>query len=92
LGFAVLLCPPSAWLTCVQIALISGFTVILAVHAPLLLAHPFGVLLKNIPLVTLLLCAWFVHRHGWTLTSEWLLRAGITSIWITEGRFPKILS
>ena len=91
LGAAVLLMPPSTWITTLQVVLIMSFTLILGTHEPRLLAHPFGVLTKNIPLVTLLFCAWHVHRRGWKPGNEWLLRLGMAIIWITEGLVPKIL-
>jgi hypothetical protein len=46
---------------------------------------------KNVPLVALLVTTWLLQRAGWTTRAEWLLRAGMAVIWLTEGLFPKIL-
>ena len=47
LGAIVVLRPAKALITWFQIALITGFTGILAVYEPLLLANPFGMLSKK---------------------------------------------
>ena len=91
LGAIVALRPARALITWFQIALITGFTGILAVYEPLLLANPFGMLSKNVPLVALIITTFLLDRDGWSRRSEWLLRAGMAVIWITEGLFPKIL-
>ena len=91
LGFIVALRPASKWITGSQIALIVGFTCILAVCDPWLLASPFGVLTKNIPLMVLIIAAYLLEIHGWSRRTEWLLRTGMAVIWITEGLVPKIL-
>src|SRR5436309_11444585 len=44
LGLGVLFAPLPVWLAGVQVALIAGFTVILAWLDPAMLAHPFGLL------------------------------------------------
>lgn len=83
--------PPERWSIAVQIGLITGFTSLLAVTEPLLLVHPFGVLSKNLPLVALIVVSGRLQRQGWTVGTEWLLRAGMACVWFTEGLFPKIL-
>src|SRR4051812_518021 len=64
LGVRVALGRASTWLVAGQTALVLGFTTILAVSEPLLLAHPFGVLTKNLPLLAALATAWLVEREG----------------------------
>jgi uncharacterized protein YqjF (DUF2071 family) len=91
LGLRVALGRASTWLVAFQLALVLGFTTILGVTEPLLLAHPFGVLSKNLPLLAALGTAWLVEREGFSSRAERLLRVGMASIWITEGLFPKIL-
>ncbi len=81
----------STWLVTAQIAMIAGFTVILATTQPMLLVHPMGVLTKNFCLVAVLGTSWLLEREGWTKRAVWLLRVGMAGIWITEGLFPKIL-
>jgi hypothetical protein len=90
LGLRVALGPASTWLTTLQVAMIVTFTVILGWLDPPLLVNPFGALTKNLPLLALLGTAWLVEREGWTRRAVWLLRAGIASIWLTEGIFPKV--
>ncbi|MCB0384762.1 MAG: hypothetical protein KDD43_05155, partial [Bdellovibrionales bacterium] len=75
----------------IQIGLILGFTTILAIHDPWLLAHPFGVLSKNLPLLLLIFLLWKVPHSGWSPSSLWLLRIAAALPWFTEGLFPKIL-
>ena len=91
LGLRVALGPARTWITVLQIAGITFFTLILAGVEPLLLAHPYGVLSKNLPMIALIGVAWLLEREGWTQRTERLLRAGMAVIWITEGLFPKIL-
>src|SRR5687767_4528876 len=55
LGLLVLLDPPRRWLTGLQLLLITGFTVTLALVEPALLVHPFGVLSKNVSLAAIIL-------------------------------------
>jgi hypothetical protein len=91
LGLRVLLGPMTRWLAALQAALVSGFSLILAVDEPMLLVHPFGILAKNLPLLAMIATAAMVERDGWTPRAERLLRIGMASIWITEGLLPKIL-
>ncbi len=81
----------ASWLVGLQVGMVAAFSVILAVREPMLLAHPFGVLTKNIPLLAVLGTLWLVEREGFTRRARWLLRGGVAAIWITEGLFPKIL-
>ena len=69
----------------------STFTLILSLSDPKLLASPFGVLTKNIPLMVALWTAWKIEREGWSERTEWILRLGMAFIWFTEGLIPKIL-
>lgn len=73
-----------------QTAPILAFTAILAVLDPRLLAHPFGVLTKNIPIVTAVWTAYLLEREGFTPRVDRLLRVAAGLIWITEGIFPKL--
>lgn len=91
LGLRVVLGPPSTWLVALQVAMVLGFTAILGATQPLLLAHPYGVLTKNVPLLAALVAAWLADREGWSARAFGVLRAGMAVIWITEGLFPKIL-
>ena len=79
------------WLAGLQVAMVVAFTVILGVLDPWLLVHPFGVLTKNLPLLAVVGCAWFLWQEGWSPRAHWLLRIGVAVIWLTEGLFPKIL-
>ena len=91
LGLRVALLPPSRWLTAVQVGAVATFTAILAASEPLLLAHPFGVLTNNVPIVACVLAAQEAAARGFTPRATWLLRGGMAAIWITEGLFPKLL-
>lgn len=91
LGLWVALRPSTPLVTHAQIGLVACFTAILAVAEPMLLASPFGVLTKNIPIVGGCLVALWLEREGWTARARWTLRASVAAIWITEGLFPKIL-
>ncbi len=73
-----------------QLVAICGFTLVLGSSQPMLLAHPFGALTKNIPLVTALIASWLLEREGWSARAVNVLRLGVAAIWITEGIFPKI--
>ena len=92
LGVVVLLTRPRWWLTVCQSALVLGFTVILAIHEPLLLASPFGVLSKNLQILVVLAVIDRVARDGqWTAQTRSWLRVGMAVVWLTEGLFPKLL-
>lgn len=91
LGLWVAIAPPSRLDTALQVSMVAVFTAILAVSEPMLLASPFGVLTKNLPLVAVLVSALLVTRGGWSPRALWLLRGGVAVIWITEGIVPKIL-
>lgn len=91
LGLRVALGPADGWLAALQLGMIGFFTAALAWADPMLLAHPFGVLSKNLPLAALILVGWRVERDGWTPGALWLLRAGMAAIWLTEGIVPKII-
>jgi hypothetical protein len=91
LGLRVALGPPTTVVTALQVVMVAGFTVILACLDPRLLAHPDGILTKNVPLLATLGTAWLLWREGSNRRAEWLLRGGMAVIWVTEGLFPKIL-
>jgi hypothetical protein len=91
LGLYVLLRPADRLTTWLQVGAVSFFTVALAIPEPLLLAHPFGVLAKNIPFCTLVGTRYLATRDGWTAAARKLLRFGVGIIWVTEGLLPKIL-
>lgn len=91
LGLWVLLRPPARWLAVLQIGMMSVFTVILAIHEPMLLASPFGMLTKNIPIVACVLAATLGAEEGWTPRVSWILRVCVALPWFTEGLVPKIL-
>jgi hypothetical protein len=74
-----------------QTAPILAFSLILGALDPHLLAHPFGVLTKNIPIVASLWTAYLLGREGFTPRVDRLLRVAAGLIWITEGIFPKLL-
>src|SRR5437763_10067578 len=54
LGLFVLVVPPRLWMTALQLAMITAFTLILAVTEPGLLVNPFGVVSKNVTLAGLI--------------------------------------
>lgn len=91
LAVIVVVSPPRAWLFVAQAGAVSVFTVILAALDPMLLAHPFGVLSKNLPFLALVTATWLVGREGWTPRATWILRGGMAVVWMTEGLVPKIL-
>lgn len=83
--------PRSRPLLWAQLLPMAFFTTLLAWKEPLLLAHPFGILSKNLPLAALALARWRAASEGWTPRALWTLRAGMAVVWLTEGLFPKIL-
>jgi hypothetical protein len=91
LGLRVLLGPMAGWLALLQSAMIVAFTIILGVVEPPLLVHPLGVLTKNLPLLALVGCLWLLDREGWSRRAVWLLRAGMATVWLTEGLLPNLL-
>lgn len=91
LGVVVAVARPSVPLALLQGGLVLGFTVILAVQEPLLLAHPYGVLSKNLPLLGVLATATLAAREGPSKRVRWLLRISMALPWLTEGLFPKLL-
>ena len=54
----LLLLRPRRWLWAVQLALVGGYTVMLSVFLPYFWAHPFGPLLKNLPLLAVMALLW----------------------------------
>lgn len=91
LGVVVAVARPTLPLALLQGALVLGFTGILAVQEPLLLAHPYGVLSKNLPLLGVLACATLSARQVPARRVVWLLRVSMALPWLTEGLFPKLL-
>ena len=91
LGLLVALGRPTVPLAAMQLAMVATFTTILAVFEPLLLAHPYGVLTKNLPLAGALLVATVAWREGFSPRVTTWLRVAMALPWITEGLFPKLL-
>lgn len=91
LGARVLLGRSAAWLVALELGMVATFTAVLAVTQPMLLASPFGVLTKNVPFAACVLAAHRIERAGWDARAEWILRAGMAAIWLTEGLLPKVL-
>ena len=90
LALRLLLGPSGALLAVAQVAMVAGFTVILAALEPMLLVHPLGMLSKNLPFVGVVAVVALVEREGWTRRAWWLLRWAVALIWLTEGLLPKI--
>lgn len=63
LGLGILLLRRRIWLWRAQIALILGYSVVIAVALPEFWLHPFGPLLKNVPLLALLLALHELERR-----------------------------
>jgi len=91
LGLRVGLGRPTAALTALQVALVAGFSLVLAVLDPMLLVHPFGILTKNLPFLAVVGTVLLLEREGWSPRAAGLLRVGMAIIWITEGLLPKLL-
>lgn len=91
LGLWVLARPPDRLSTALQLGAVGFFTLALAAQEPALLAHPFGVLTKNLPFATLVVARLLAAEEGWTRRARGVLRGGVAAIWVTEGVFPKIL-
>ena len=91
LALLVALAPPHRLLVALQAAMVTTFTLILAISQPMLLVHPMGVLSKNLPLLAALGTAFLLWREGWSVRARRLLRGGMALIWITEGLGPKVL-
>jgi hypothetical protein len=91
LGLRVALGRASTAITILQAGMIVVFTAILAGLEPLLLVDPYGMLAKNLPLLSAIGAAWLYEREGWSRRALWLLRTGVASIWIVEGILPKMV-
>lgn len=91
LGLRVALGNAATWLTVLQCGMIVVFTLLLSWIDPLLLVHPFGMLVKNLLLLAASGAVWIEEREGWSWRAIWLLRMGIGSVWIVEGLFLKLL-
>ncbi|MDH5490625.1 MAG: DoxX-like family protein [Myxococcales bacterium] len=91
LGLAVLGSRPNRALLGLQAGAVLTFTIVLASLEPLLLAHPFGVLSKNLPFLLALAASYRLETRGADLRYERLLVWGAGIVWITEGIFPKLL-
>lgn len=65
LGLAVLLWPRLSWVWLAQIALIGAYTAILTWKIPAFWLHPFGPLLKNLPMLAVIILLWQLEgKHG----------------------------
>lgn len=91
LGLRVAFGRPTTVLLALQVGMVATFTVILAVDEPLLLAHPYGVLTKNLPLVGALGVASYAWHRGFDARATTALRVAMALPWLTEGLFPKLL-
>ncbi|OGQ11261.1 MAG: hypothetical protein A2138_03555 [Deltaproteobacteria bacterium RBG_16_71_12] len=91
LGVVVAVARPTWLWFAAQAAPVAVFTLILATLEPLLLAHPYGVLSKNLPLVGALATATLAAREGFSARVLWLLRISMALPWLTEGLVPKLL-
>ncbi len=60
LGILTLIRPGGA-LWVVQAALVLAYTVIISIRLPWYWLHPFGPVLKNLPILLIL---WLLHKHG----------------------------
>ena len=85
LGLRVLFGRMDAWLAWLQAVLIVGFTSLLTATQPGLWLHPLGVLTKNLPLLAIIGVLCRLDRRGWDARGEWLQRAGMAVIWLTDG-------
>jgi len=92
LGLRVLLGRADTWLVLLQVAMIVVFTILLGISQPALLVDPFGVLTKNLALLSMLATLWLLEREGWTPRALWILRVGMASIWFLDGLFPCLLT
>lgn len=63
LGIGILLLRRRSWLWLAQIALMLGYTAIITVRLPEFWLHPFGPLLKNLPLLAVLVLLWAFERR-----------------------------
>jgi uncharacterized protein YbjT (DUF2867 family) len=65
LGLAIMFWPHRAWVWLAQLALMGGYTAILTWKIPAFWLHPFGPLLKNIPMMAVILTLWQLEaKHG----------------------------
>jgi hypothetical protein len=91
LAAVVALRPSHRLLALAQTGAVVFFTLVLAASQPMLLASPYGVLMKNIPFIAAVWGAWLLEREGWTSRAAWVLRVGMAAPWLTEGLVPKLL-
>lgn len=91
LGAWVAFQPASELVTWLQLAMVASFTLILGLLEPRLLASPFGMLTKNLPIMACVAGAYLIEKEGFTPRARAVLRVGMALIWITEGLIPKIL-
>jgi uncharacterized protein YbjT (DUF2867 family) len=64
LGIGTLLLRKRRLLWLAQLAVIVGFTVILSIQLPELWLHPFGTILKNLPMLAAISTLYALERHG----------------------------
>ncbi|MBI5498283.1 MAG: hypothetical protein HY904_24995 [Deltaproteobacteria bacterium] len=90
-ALVVLARPTGAWLTALQVAAVTVFTLVLAVMEPMLLVSPFGFLSKNVPFVLVAWAAWELGHGDPQDRARRLVRSAAALPWLTEGLLPKIL-
>jgi hypothetical protein len=66
LGIATLVMRKRHWLWIVQIAVIAGYTLIISIWLPEFWLHPYGPVLKNLPLVAAIWLIATIERRRWT--------------------------
>jgi uncharacterized protein YbjT (DUF2867 family) len=65
LGIATLLLTRRGWLWLVQIGLIGLYSIIIAIKLPEFWLHPYGPLVKNLPMLAAIYCLYLLERPSW---------------------------
>jgi hypothetical protein len=71
IGLAVLVWRPSAWLGWLQAAVIGGYSALIAWRLPEFLAHPFGPILKHLPMLAGILALTMLGREDEKGDRKW---------------------
>jgi uncharacterized membrane protein YphA (DoxX/SURF4 family) len=64
LGLLVLIGIQTRALCIMQAAIVGSFTVIIPIMHPTILAHPFGLLSKNVPILGAIIALWFLDNRN----------------------------